>query len=60
MGKSQSFLVSAAAVPHWLRHSVWFVCGAAVAFFVPYVGVSLLDLQHDLYYLVYFAATVFT
>jgi hypothetical protein len=28
-----------------------------VAFLVPFVGVSVLDLQHDLFYLVYFAAT---
>jgi hypothetical protein len=45
------------AVPHWLRHAAWFVLGSAVAFLVPFVGVSVLDLQHDLFYLVYFAAT---
>ena len=28
-----------------------------MAFLVPFVGVSVLDLQHDLYYLVYFATT---
>jgi hypothetical protein len=27
---------------------------STVAFLVPFVGVSVLDLQHDLYYLVYF------
>lgn len=46
-----------AAVPLWLRHGVWFAFVAAVAFLVPYVGVSVLDLQHDVYYLAYFAVT---
>lgn len=46
-----------AAVPHWLRHAAWYVLIATVAFLVPFVGVSVLDLQHDLYYLVYFSAT---
>ena len=47
-----------ASVPRTLRHVGWFggVCG--VAFLVPYLGVSALDLQHDLFYLVYFAVTV--
>jgi hypothetical protein len=44
-------------VPHGLRHVGWFAIGAVVAFLVPFVGVSLLDFQHDLYYLAYFAAT---
>jgi hypothetical protein len=43
-----------AAVPHWLRHVAWFAFVSTVAFLVPFVGVSVLDLQHDLYYLVYF------
>ena len=46
-----------AAVPHWLRHVTWYALVAAVAFLVPFVGVSVLDLQHDLYYLVYFSTT---
>jgi hypothetical protein len=45
-----------AAVPHWLRHVAWFACGSTVAFLVPFVGVSGLDLQQDLYYLAYFVA----
>lgn len=45
-----------AAVPHWLRHATWFAFVAAVAFLVPFLGVSVLDLQHDLYYLAYFAS----
>ena len=46
------------AIPEAARHAVWFavVCGAA--FLIPYVGVSMLDLQHDLFYLVYFAITI--
>ena len=47
-----------AAVPHWARHAVWFALVTAVAFLVPLVGVSVLDLQHDLYYLAYFATTL--
>jgi hypothetical protein len=50
--------IGSAAVPHWLRHGVWFALGASLGFLVPYVGVSLLDLQHDLFYLVYFVATI--
>lgn len=44
-------------LPHWARHAGWFAFAAGVAFLVPFVGVSVLDLQHDLFYLVYFAAT---
>jgi hypothetical protein len=46
-----------AAFPHWLRSSVWFVGVAALAFLIPFVGVSVLDLQHDVFYLMYFATT---
>lgn len=49
--------IERAAVPLWLRHGVWFAFVGAVAFLVPYVGVSVLDLQHDVYYLAYFAVT---
>ena len=45
------------AVPRWLQHVAWFGFGAAIAFLVPFLGVSVLDLQHDVFYLVYFAAT---
>jgi hypothetical protein len=34
---------------------VWFVGGAALGFLIPYVFSSLLGLQHDLYYGIYFA-----
>jgi hypothetical protein len=47
-----------ALVPHVVRQGAWFVFGSAVAFGIPYVGVSLLDLQHDLYYGAYFAITL--
>lgn len=48
----------AAAIPHAVRDAVWFVFGSALAFAVPYLGVSVLGLQHDVYYLVYFVATL--
>jgi hypothetical protein len=47
-----------ATVPHPLRHGAWFVFGSALGFAVPYVGVSVLGLQHDVYYLIYFATTL--
>jgi hypothetical protein len=37
-------------------HLVWFVGGAALAFATPYLFTCALDLQHDLYYLIYFTA----
>ena len=38
----------------------WFAAGAAIAFLIPFVFSSVLDLGHDLYYLVYFTlAAVF-
>jgi hypothetical protein len=46
-------------VPETVRQLAWFAAVCVVAFLVPYVGVSVLDLQHDLFYLVYFAVTVF-
>ena len=41
-----------------VRQLVWFVLVSAAAFLVPYLGVSVLDLQHDVFYLVYFAVTI--
>jgi hypothetical protein len=35
----------------------WYFVGAATAFLIPFVFSSLLDLNHDLYYLAYFAST---
>src|SRR6476619_4487734 len=46
------------AMPDVARHVIWFAGVCGVAFFVPYVGVSLLSLQHDLFYLAYFAITI--
>ena len=46
------------AAPEAVRQLVWFAAVCVVAFLVPYLGVSLLDLQHDLFYLVYFAVTI--
>jgi hypothetical protein len=47
-----------AAMPRVARQAAWFVVGSAVAFAVPYLGVSVLDLQHDVYYGMYFAVTL--
>jgi len=45
------------AIPEAVRHAVWFAAVCGVAFLIPYLGVSVLDLQHDVFYLVYFAIT---
>jgi hypothetical protein len=37
--------------------TVWYVAGALIAFAVPLIGASLLELHHDLYLLVYFTVT---
>ena len=47
-----------APVPDVVRQGAWFVAGSAVAFAIPYVGVSQLHLQHDVYHGAYFAATL--
>ena len=36
----------------------WFTLGSTVAFLIPYVGITVLDLQHDVFYLAYFALTL--
>jgi hypothetical protein len=46
------------AIPRAVRDIGWFAFGSAYAFAIPYLGVSVLDLQHDVFYLVYFAAVV--
>ncbi|MGZ8740011.1 MAG: hypothetical protein ACXWZ8_05395, partial [Gaiellaceae bacterium] len=46
------------AIPQAARQLVWFAVVCGVAFLVPYLGVSVLDLQHDVFYLVYFAVTL--
>jgi hypothetical protein len=50
--------IRSAPVPHVVRQGGWFVLGSIVAFGIPYAGVSLLDVQHDLYYGAYFAITL--
>jgi hypothetical protein len=46
------------AIPEALRHVAWFALVCGVGFMIPYLGVSVLDLQHDVFYLVYFAVTI--
>jgi hypothetical protein len=47
-----------AGPPQLVRQIAWFAVVCLVAFLVPYVGVSTLDLQHDLFYLAHFAVTI--
>ena len=47
-----------ATIPDVVRQGAWFVFGSALAFAIPYVGVSQLHLQHDVYYGAYFAVTL--
>ena len=35
-------------------HLAWFAAGIVLAFFIPYLLTSVIDLQHDIYYLLYF------
>jgi hypothetical protein len=46
------------AVPQAVRQLAWFAAVCAVAFLVPFFGVSALGMQHDAFYLVYFAVTI--
>jgi hypothetical protein len=48
----------ARAVPQAFRQLVWFALVCTLAFVIPYLGVSVLDLQHDVFYLAYFAVTL--
>ena len=45
-------------MPNAVRHAGWFAFGNVIAFLIPYVGVSVLDLQHDVFYGAYFAITL--
>lgn len=47
-----------ADIPDAARHTVWFAFGNVVAFLIPYIGVSVLDLQHDVFYGLYFWLTL--
>jgi hypothetical protein len=46
------------AVPQAVRHLGWVALVCVVAFLVPYLGVSVLGLQHDVFYLGYFAVAL--
>jgi hypothetical protein len=46
------------AVSETARHLGWFAAVCFVAFLIPYLGVSVLALQHDVFYLAYFAVTL--
>lgn len=46
------------AAPETVRHLVWFAGVCVVGFLVPYLGTSVLHLQHDLFYLAYFTVTI--
>jgi hypothetical protein len=49
---------AAVEVPRAARHAAWFAFGNVVAFAIPYIGISVLDLQHDVFYAAYFAITL--
>jgi hypothetical protein len=46
------------ALSQTVRQLAWFAGVCVVAFLVPYRGVSVLGLQHDVFYLIYFATTL--
>ena len=46
------------ALPQVARQLSWFAASCTVAFLVPYLGVSVLELQHDVYYLIYFVVVI--
>ena len=46
------------AAPSALVHLGWFAAGSAIAFLAPYVFSSRLELQHDVYYVIYFAVAL--
>jgi hypothetical protein len=45
-------------ISSWTTQLRWFAVGAVVAFFVPFVFSSVLELQHDLYLGIYFAFVI--
>jgi hypothetical protein len=49
---------STVAMPRAARHLTWFALATLVAFLIPYLGLSVLDLQHDVFYLLYFCVTL--
>ncbi|HEX3331898.1 MAG TPA: hypothetical protein VHS27_18385 [Gaiellales bacterium] len=55
---TQAHAPATVQVAHVGRHAAWFVFGNVVAFAIPYLGVSVLDLQHDVFYALYFATVL--
>jgi len=47
-----------ATVSRWMDQLRWFAAGAGVAFLVPFVFSSVLDLHHDVYLAIYFAFVI--
>jgi hypothetical protein len=45
-------------IPDVVRQLGWFAVVCVIAFLVPLLGVTVLDLQHDLFYLLYSAVTI--
>lgn len=48
--------VTRTTAPGVVTQAGWYAVGAVIAFAVPYIFSSVLEWQHDLYYLTYFAA----
>jgi hypothetical protein len=46
------------ALPQTIRQLAWFAVVCVVAFLVPYLGISVVGLQHDVFYLTDFAITL--
>lgn len=55
---TQAHAPSTAEAAHVGRHAAWFIFGNLVAFATPYLGVSVLDVQHDVFYALYFATVL--
>ena len=55
---TQTHTSSGVALPRTARHLSWFALGGLVAFLIPYVGLSVLDMQHDVFYLADFCVTL--
>jgi len=47
--------IQRAALPEWVVQAAWYIGAVVLAFAVPYIFTSALTVQHDLYYLIYFA-----
>ncbi len=55
---TQAHAPATVEVHHAAHHAAWFAFGSVVAFAIPYIGVSVLNLQHDVFYGLYFVATL--